>query len=86
MGGVLRRPRPRPRRPRGRPGPGQKWTGWHRLEKDLWPERAKVYRPLSAAQRQDYADHLLDKTRELDGRIQDLDITVEQITKTAPVG
>ena len=17
--------------------PGQKWTGWHRLEKDLWP-------------------------------------------------
>lgn len=21
--------------------PGQKWTGWHRLEKDLWPARAK---------------------------------------------
>ena len=20
---------------------GQKWTGWHRIEKDLWPERAE---------------------------------------------
>jgi iron uptake system component EfeO len=30
--------------------PGQKWTGWHRLEKDLWPARAKNYRPLSDAQ------------------------------------
>ena len=23
--------------------PGQKWTGWHRIEKDLWPARAKNY-------------------------------------------
>ena len=22
--------------------PGQKWTGWHRLEKDLWPARASL--------------------------------------------
>ena len=29
--------------------PGQRWTGWHRLEKDLWPERAEDYRPLTAA-------------------------------------
>ena len=29
--------------------PGQKWTGWHRLEKDLWPTRAKNYQPLSKA-------------------------------------
>ena len=21
--------------------PGQEWTGWHRIEKDLWPERAQ---------------------------------------------
>ena len=29
---------------------GQKWTGWHRIEKDLWPP-AKGYRPLDAAER-----------------------------------
>ncbi len=23
--------------------PGQKWTGWHRIEKDLWPARAEDY-------------------------------------------
>ena len=23
--------------------PGQKWTGWHRIEKDLWPQRAEGY-------------------------------------------
>ena len=23
---------------------GQKWTGWHRIEKDLWPERARATR------------------------------------------
>ena len=28
---------------------GQKWTGWHRIEKDLWPARAKGYEPLDAA-------------------------------------
>ena len=24
--------------------PGQKWTGWHRIEKDLWPARAQGLR------------------------------------------
>ena len=28
---------------------GQKWTGWHRIEKDLWPERAEGYTPLTTA-------------------------------------
>ena len=23
--------------------PGQEWTGWHRIEKDLWPARAEPY-------------------------------------------
>ena len=27
--------------------PGQKWTGWHLLEKDLWPQRAEDYTPLT---------------------------------------
>ena len=30
---------------------GQRWTGWHRIEKDLWPQRAAGYEPLGAAQR-----------------------------------
>ena len=28
--------------------PGQKWTGWHLIEKDLWPQRAENYTPLTA--------------------------------------
>ena len=30
---------------------GQKWTGWHRIEKDLWPARAKGYKQLTTAER-----------------------------------
>lgn len=49
---------------------GEKWTGWHRLEKDLWPQDAKGYTPLNAKQRTTYADDLLANTKDLDGRIQ----------------
>ena len=27
--------------------PGQEWTGWHLIEKDLWPARAEDYQPLT---------------------------------------
>ena len=59
--------------------PGQKWTGWHRLEKDLWPARAGRYESLTAQERARYADDLLANTRTLDGRIGKLDFTVDQI-------
>ena len=59
--------------------PGQKWTGWHRIEKDLWPARAEKYAALTAKQRAYYADDLLANTRTLDGRIADLTFTVDQI-------
>ncbi|GCD91991.1 iron uptake system protein EfeO [Nocardioides sp. LS1] len=59
--------------------PGQKWTGWHRLEKDLWPARAGKYAALSMKERATYADDLLADTVTLDGRIKDLDFTVDQI-------
>ena len=52
--------------------PGQKWTGWHRLEKDLWPARAKNYQQLSKAQRASYADDLVKNTKVLQGRVADL--------------
>ena len=59
--------------------PGQRWTGWHLLEKDLWPARAEDYTALTTEQRASYADDLLENTRTLDGRIGKLDFTVDQI-------
>lgn len=59
--------------------PGQEWTGWHRIEKDLWPARAEGYTPLSPAQRRSLARTLLADTEELDSRIQDLDYTLDQV-------
>ncbi|GEP33255.1 lipoprotein [Nocardioides szechwanensis] len=59
--------------------PGQKWTGWHLIEKDLWPARAGKYKSLTAQERATYADDLLANTETLDGRIQELTFTVDQI-------
>lgn len=46
---------------------GEKWTGWHRIEKDLWPP-ASGYTPLTTAQRAAYADDLMKNTRTLFAR------------------
>lgn len=58
--------------------PGQKWTGWHRIEKDLWPP-ASGYQALSKAERATYGADLLANTKVLDERVEDLDYTVDQI-------
>jgi len=60
--------------------PGQKWTGWHRIEKDLWPARAEKYAALTAKERATYADDLLANTKTLDGRVQKLTFTLDQIS------
>ncbi|MET0998061.1 MAG: iron uptake system protein EfeO [Marmoricola sp.] len=57
---------------------GQKWTGWHRIEKDLWPP-ASGYKQLTPAERATYADDLLANTKILDQRVQSLEYTVDQI-------
>jgi iron uptake system component EfeO len=57
---------------------GQEWTGWHRIEKDLWPP-ATGYRAMTDAERAKYADDLLANTKVLDQRVQTLDYTVDQI-------
>lgn len=49
---------------------GEKWTGWHVIEKDLWPQDAEDYTPLTQQERASYADDLLANTEELDARIQ----------------
>jgi iron uptake system component EfeO len=59
--------------------PGQKWTGWHLIEKDLWPQRAEDYTPLTPKQRAFYADDLMKNITTLDNRVQKLDYTVDQI-------
>ena len=59
--------------------PGATWTGWHLLEKDLWPADAGKYRALTPAQRVTAADELLANTVDLDRRVQGLAYSVDQI-------
>jgi iron uptake system component EfeO len=58
---------------------GQKWTGWHRIEKDLWPERDPRYHPLSQSGREAYAKNLMSNTRALARQIGTLTFTTDQI-------
>jgi len=62
---------------------GQKWTGWHRIEKDLWPARAKAYRQLSTAERAEYADDLLANTQTLYDKTRTITFTADQIANGA---
>ncbi len=59
--------------------PGQEFTGWHRIEKDLWPERAESYTALDQAGRQKYADDLLANTKDLYKRTRTISFTADQI-------
>lgn len=58
--------------------PGQEWTGWHRIEKDLWPP-ATGYTPLSQDQRKVIADLLLLHTTDLNTRVKDLQFEAFQM-------
>ncbi len=57
---------------------GQKWTGWHRIEKDLWPP-SSGYEPMTDAQRVAIATTLMADTTTLLRRTQTLNYTVDQI-------
>jgi iron uptake system component EfeO len=57
--------------------PGQVWTGWHRIEKDLWPPAD--YTPLTPAERTEMADLLVSDTQELYDRSRDLQFTASQM-------
>jgi iron uptake system component EfeO len=57
---------------------GQAWTGWHRIEKDLWPPRSG-YTALTSEQRATYGGRLLADTRTLVARVERLDFTVDEI-------
>ncbi|MDN5894382.1 MAG: cupredoxin domain-containing protein [Nocardioides sp.] len=63
---------------------GDEWTGWHRIEKDLWPADAKGYEPMTQKQRVHYADDLLKNTKKLDKQVDgDLSFTVDGIANGA---
>ncbi|MCU1514881.1 MAG: conserved secreted lipoprotein [Microbacteriaceae bacterium] len=60
---------------------GKEWTGWHRIEKDLWPpatvdNKGTVYVPLTAAERQAFADKLTANTQQLFDSVHAADYTV----------
>ncbi len=57
---------------------GQKWTGWHRIEKDLWPP-AHGYTAMTDAERATAGNDLLANTKVLHQRVQTIDYTVDQI-------
>jgi len=46
---------------------GEEWTGWHRIEKDLWPP-AQGYTALTEAERNSYATDLMDNIMLLNTR------------------
>jgi iron uptake system component EfeO len=62
---------------------GMTWTGWHRIEKDLWPERAKGYKALDQAGRKKFADDLLANTKILHKRTRTITFTADQIANGA---
>jgi iron uptake system component EfeO len=59
--------------------PGTTWTGWHRIEKDLWPERDPRYHVLSPAARAAMAANLMKNTKALSQQIGRLTFTTDQI-------
>ncbi|WP_024285247.1 iron uptake system protein EfeO [Cellulomonas sp. KRMCY2] len=55
---------------------GAQWTGWHVIEKDLWPpapdaDGGGVHVPLTTAEREHYADLLVADTQDLYDRVHD---------------
>jgi iron uptake system component EfeO len=62
---------------------GQDWTGWHRIEKDLWAPAG--YTPSDAATRAQLADKLVADTQRLYDLVhaKDFTLTIDQISNGA---
>ena len=59
--------------------PGQAWTGWHRIEKDLWPPSDVGYEAATDAERAELADLLVADTDELAQRVGELELRPDQL-------
>jgi iron uptake system component EfeO len=58
---------------------GQEWTGWHAIEKDLWPAEAEPgFAAYSQDKRAALANQLVDDTNTLYDQVQDLEFTLDQ--------
>ena len=58
---------------------GQEWTGWHAIEKDLWPAEAEAgFTAYTPEKRQALADQLVADTDTLYADVQDLEFTLDQ--------
>jgi iron uptake system component EfeO len=63
---------------------GQDWTGWHAIEKDLWPAEAEAgFQPYDQAKREALATQLVDDTHTLNADVQQLEFTLAQQTNGA---
>ncbi|SHI43543.1 iron uptake system component EfeO [Tessaracoccus bendigoensis DSM 12906] len=62
---------------------GDEFTGWHRLEKDLWPARAEGYTPMTDEERAAVADRLVADTNTLYDRTRDMTFTASDIANGA---
>jgi iron uptake system component EfeO len=56
---------------------GQEWTGWHRIEKDLWPPAE--YAAMTPVERTEIAGLLVADTAELNSRVHDMTFTADQL-------
>jgi iron uptake system component EfeO len=61
---------------------GDNWTGWHAIEKDLWPP-AEGYTPFSQEQREELGALLISDTQELVDRVQELEFEAFQMANGA---
>ncbi len=58
---------------------GQEWTGWHAIEKDLWPVDAEPgFTPYTPEKRTALATQLVDDTGSLYEQVQQLEFTLDQ--------
>ena len=58
---------------------GQDWTGWHAIEKDLWPADAEPgFAAYPAEKREALASQLVEDTNTLYTEVQDLEFTLDQ--------
>lgn len=63
---------------------GQNWTGWHAIEKDLWPaEAGSDYIAYDQAQRDSLAGQLVADTHTLNDNVQTLSFNLGQLTNGA---
>lgn len=62
---------------------GEEWTGWHRIEKDLWPPADAGYTPLTQTEREAVAAQLVADTATLHAGIQDIELSLDQLANGA---